>query len=92
MQTLTPQMRKITKNLGSVMKSMDTVKIGTTMDKFENIMNDLDVVTGATEASFNSVSATSTPAGEVRTLFYFTTGFPFHNIPLTYVSILLLLC
>ena len=68
MQQITPQMAKVTKNLGAVMKNMDTVKMGVTMEKFETLLEDFDVTTGTMEASFDTVSASTTPADQVDDL------------------------
>lgn len=66
MQQLTPQMAKITRGLAGVMKNMNTVKLGVTMDKFETLIGDMDVTTATMESSFETVNASTTPSDQVR--------------------------
>lgn len=68
-------MKGITKNMGSVVKaldsalnSMDLQKISSVMDKFESQFEDLDVRTSVLEGSMGAATTLSTPKEQVDSL------------------------
>jgi len=65
---VTSSMAGIVRNLDSALKSMDTSKIVTLMDKFETQFEDLDVQSSLMESTMSSTTATSVPQDSVNAL------------------------
>lgn len=68
MNTVSKGIAKVTRSVGTVMKSMDVEKISRVMEQFEGQMEDMDVRAGVMEDSMAQGTATMTPAGEVDEL------------------------
>jgi len=68
-------MKQVSKNMGSVVKSLDKAinsmelqKIAAVMDKFESQFEDLDVHTSVMQESMGTVTATATPQDQIDDL------------------------
>ena len=68
MNQVTDGMKGVVKGMDQSLASMDIVKIGALMDKFETQFEDLDVKTQYLEGSMNATTATSTPVNQVDSL------------------------
>lgn len=65
---ITKQMGGVVKGLDRVVQSMDLEKISSTMTKFEDLFEDLDVHTQVMDSSMASATTLSTPEGQVDSL------------------------
>jgi charged multivesicular body protein 1 len=68
MNAVSDSMKGVVKGMGRSMASMDIEKLSSTMDKFEQQFEDLDVKTQYMEGAMNATTATSTPAEQVDEL------------------------
>ena len=58
------------KGMTSAMKSMDPLKIASTMEKFEQSFEDMDVASGTMESAMESTTGNLTPPDEVDNLIH----------------------
>jgi charged multivesicular body protein 1 len=68
MKSLSKDMVGVVKGMDVALKSMDAEKIGLTMDKFEEKMETMDVVSGMMEGTMAGATATLTPTESVDDL------------------------
>lgn len=61
-------MGQTVKGMTNAMKAMDPVKISSTMEKFEQCFEDMDVASGTMEAAMESTTGNLTPPEEVDNL------------------------
>lgn len=68
MKKLTPQLSRVTHGMAGVLKSIDSAALSVTMDKFETLFDDMDVLVGGMERGMQGVTASTTPESQVDAL------------------------
>ena len=67
-QELSRQFGHMIPQINTALKGMDTTRIANTMDQFEKVFEDLDVVSGAINQGLQSATATTAPVSQVDSL------------------------
>jgi charged multivesicular body protein 1 len=68
MQSVTKALQSAVKGMDKLLTSMDPVQVAVAMEKFEQQVENLDVVLGGMESTFASTDASTVPSAEVEHL------------------------